>query len=50
MLMLDKVMPIGKAQSLVNKKIERLPVITAIAINPVPTTVEIVAKPSIFFS
>ena len=47
-LMSDKDMPIGKAQPLSNTGIERMPVITTVAINPVPTAFEIVAKRLIF--
>ena len=47
-LMLDKLGRIGKAQPLSNAGLTRLLVITAVAINPVPTTVEIVAKRFIF--
>ena len=44
MLMPDKAIPAGKAQPLTYTGIERLPVIAAVAINPVPTAFEIVVK------
>lgn len=40
----DKAMLIGMVQPLANTGIERRPVITAVAINPVPAVLEIVAK------
>ena len=42
--MLNEATPIGKFQSLENSGIERLPAITAVAINLVPIAFEIVAK------
>ena len=44
MLIPDNAMPIGKTQQLANEEIEILPVITAEAINSVPTASEKVAK------
>ena len=44
LLMLNEATPIGKFQSLENSGIERLPAITAVAINLVPIAFEIVAK------
>ena len=41
-------MPIGKAQSLANTGIETPPVMTAVALNPVPTTFEIMNNCCIF--
>ena len=42
--MLDKVIPTGKVHPLIIAGIERLPVITAVMTNPMPTAFEIVAK------
>ena len=42
--MLDKVIPTGKVHPLIIAGIERLPVITAVMINPMPTSFDIVAK------
>ena len=44
MFMLDKAMPIGNTQPLEIAEIERLPIITAVAINPVATVFEVVTK------
>ena len=49
-LMLDKAIPIGNAQPPANAGMERLPVITAVAINPVLTVFEIPAKSCFVFS
>ena len=46
----DKATPIGKNQTLGNARIERLPVITSAAINPVPTPFETVPKRFIFLA
>ena len=46
--MLNEATPIGKFQPLENSGIERLPAITAVAINLVPIAFEIVAKRSTF--
>ena len=43
-VMFDKVIPTGKVHPLIIAGIEILPVITAVMINPMPTSFEIVAK------
>ena len=48
MLMPDKATSIGKAQPLATAGMERLPVITAAAANPMPITFAIVANRLIF--
>ena len=48
MFILHKTTPIGKPQSLANAGIETQPVITAVALNPVPTTFEIINNCCIF--
>ena len=44
MLMPNKATPIGKTQPLANAGIGKLPAITVVAINAVPTAFDIVAK------